>query len=142
MAAVVITKKDLTRLGNELLKELYEFFNNEHMLTFLEVKEERIIFIKNLITAEFEKNNYTLIQRDHSTKRICKKISKDEFSKKLECLKNRIENNLISLDVIKQAIEQIKFKNTMYELDEDLYGKVDSFVNLYNVYSHDYNYLI
>ena len=43
--SVVITKKDLHKLGKEVLKELYEFFNDEHMLTLTGVKEESIILI-------------------------------------------------------------------------------------------------
>ena len=129
------------------------FFNDEYMLTYPEVKEERKSFIKNLITAEFEENNYSLIQIELPIKN-----SEYEFSKKLECLKDRIKNDAISiediislenifkngtisLDVIIQAIEQLEFKNGMNELDEDLHGKVGSFKNLYNVYSYDYTYL-
>ena len=139
--SVVITKKDLTRLGNELLKELYAFFNDEYMLTFPEVKKERTDFINKLITAEFEKFNYTLVQREHSVNIIYEEISEDVFNKKLECLKDRIENGKISLDIMIEAIRQMKFENGMNELDEDLFGNVSSFENIYNVYFHDYSYL-
>lgn len=138
---VVITKKNLIRLGNNLLKELYEFFNDEYMLTFPEVKEESRNFIKKLITAEFEKKNYILIQREYSMNIIHEQISQDEFDKKLKCLKDRIENGEISLDIIIKAIRQIEYKNGMDELDEDLHGKVGSFENIYNVFTHDYEYL-
>ena len=138
---VVITKKDLTRLGNELLKELYAFFNNEYMLTYPEVKEESRRFIKNLITFEFEKFNFILIQKENHCKYINEEISEDVFNKKLECLKDRIENGEITLDVLIQAIRQLEFKNGMNELDEDLFGKVSSFENIYNVYFHNYSYL-
>ena len=33
MAAVIIRRKDVERLGHTLLKDLYEFFNNEYILT-------------------------------------------------------------------------------------------------------------
>ena len=137
MAAVIITKKDLKKLGNELLKELYNFFNDEYMLTHSEVKKEGIRFIKNLITAEFKENNYSLIERE-----LPMKNSKYEISKRLECLKDRIKNDAISLDVIIQAIKQIEYKNGLNEIDQDLHGKVGSFKNLYYVYSYDHSYLI
>ena len=138
---VVINKKDLTRLGNNVLKELYEFFNDEYMLTYPEVKEEGTNFINKLITAEFEKKNYILIQREYSTSIINERIGMDEFNKRLKCLKDRIENGKISLDIIIEAIRQIEYKNGMNELDEDLHGKVSSFVNIYNVFTCDYSYL-
>ena len=138
---VVINKKDLTRLGNNVLKELYEFFNDEYMLTYPEVKEESRSFIKKLITAEFEKKNYILIQREDSMNIIHEQIGQDEFDKKLKCLKDRIENGEISLDIIIEAIRQIEYKNGMNELGEDLHGKVSSFENIYNVFTYDYKYL-
>ena len=139
--SVTILKSDVERLGKELLKELYVFLNDEYMLTYPEVKGERTNFLNNLITAEFEKFNYTLVQREHSVSIQYEKISKDDFNKKLECLKDRIENGEISLDVMIVAIQQLKFENGMNELDEDLHGKVGSFKNIYNVYFHDYSYL-
>ena len=139
--SVVITKKDLHKLGKEVLKELYEFFNDEHMLTLSGVKEEGTKFINKLITAEFEKHNFNLKQRDYSFRTEYEKISEDEFNERLKCLKDREENGEISLDILIEAIRQINYKNGINEFDEDLHGKVKSFENLYNVYSHDYTYL-
>ena len=121
---VSITKKDLIKLRNNLLKELYEFFNDEYMLTYPEVKEESRSFIKKLITAEFEKKNYILIQREDSMNIIHEQIGQDEFDKKLKCLKDRIENGEISLDIIIEAIRQIEYKNGMNELGEDYMEKL------------------
>ena len=56
-------------------------------------------------------------------------------------MKDRVENGEISLDILIEAIRQINYKNGINEFDEDLHGKVKSFENLYNVYSHDYTYL-
>ena len=42
MAAVIIRKKDVERLGKELVKEVYEFLHDEYILsTFEEMKEEK-----------------------------------------------------------------------------------------------------
>ena len=49
MAAVIIKQKDLKRLGKEVVKELYDFFNDEYIFnTFPEMKEERKKFLNNL----------------------------------------------------------------------------------------------
>ena len=40
MAAVIIRKKDVKRLGKELLKEMFKFLHDEYILTeFKEMKE-------------------------------------------------------------------------------------------------------
>ena len=42
MAAVIIRKKDVERLGKKLVKEVYEFLHDEYILsTFEEMKEEK-----------------------------------------------------------------------------------------------------
>ena len=42
MAAVIIRKKDVERLGKELVKEVYEFLYDEYILsTFEEMKIEK-----------------------------------------------------------------------------------------------------
>ena len=42
MAAVIIRKKDVERLGKELVKEVFEFLHDEYILSnFEEMKEEQ-----------------------------------------------------------------------------------------------------
>ena len=42
MAAVIVRKKDVERLGKELLKEVYDFLHDEYMLNnFSEMKLEK-----------------------------------------------------------------------------------------------------
>ena len=42
MAAVIIRKKEVERLGKELLKDVYDFLHDEYILsTFEEMKEEK-----------------------------------------------------------------------------------------------------
>ena len=43
MAAVIIRKKDVERLGKEVIKELYDFLHDEYIITFPEMKEEKKI---------------------------------------------------------------------------------------------------
>ena len=49
MAAVIIRKKDVERLGKELVKEVFEFLHDEYILSnFEEMKEEEKKFLRNL----------------------------------------------------------------------------------------------
>ena len=49
MAAVIIRKKDVERLGNEVLKEMNDFLHDEYILSkFEEMKKEQEKFLKNL----------------------------------------------------------------------------------------------
>ena len=49
MAGVIIKKKDLKRLGKELLKEMNDFLHDDYILTeFEEMKKEQEKFLENL----------------------------------------------------------------------------------------------
>ena len=50
MAAVIIRKKDVERLGHTLLKEVYDFLHDEYILTeFEDMKKEKEKFLRNLV---------------------------------------------------------------------------------------------
>ena len=71
MAAVIIRKKDVERLGHTLLKDLYEFFSNEYILTnFEEMKIEQKNF--NIILFYMILDLVTLLK--HKKKTILLKI--------------------------------------------------------------------
>ena len=49
MAAVIIKEKDVKRLGKEVLNEIFNFFNNEYILTeFKDMKKVKKKFLNNL----------------------------------------------------------------------------------------------
>ena len=80
MAAVIITKKDLEKLGKELVKELYEFLHDEYILsTFPEMKEEKTKFLKNLVISKFENVNYTIVQKENSWSIKYEEIDENKF---------------------------------------------------------------
>ena len=56
MAAVIIRRKDLLRVGKELLKEMFDFLHNEYILTnFEETKVLQKVFMD-----KFELNNISI----------------------------------------------------------------------------------
>ena len=49
MAAVIIRKKDVERLGRKLMKEVYKFLHDEYILSFEEMKLEKEKLEKDLL---------------------------------------------------------------------------------------------
>ena len=106
MAAIIIRKKDVERLGKKLLKEVYDFLHNDYILsTFEEMKKEQKKFLKNLN-----------------------------------------ENN-VYLDFVKNDTNITGIFSVLYdlhldiEIDEDLYFKIKSFLDIYKVFTTGYMYL-
>ena len=72
MAAVIITTKDVERLGKETMKEVNKFLHNDYIITtFKEMKNEQEKFIKYL-TCYYINNlikNYKLLEEKREKKR-------------------------------------------------------------------------
>ena len=140
MAAVIITKKDLEKLGKELVKELYEFLHNEYILSsFPEMKEEKTKFLRDLVLEKFQNNNYTIEQKENSWSIKHEEFDESKFEDELKCIKDEIEDGSIKTDLIFYAVNRLNFNND--ELDEDLYAKAYAFKNLFGVFESDYRFL-
>ena len=136
MAAVIIRKKDVERLGHTLLKDLYEFFNNEYILTnFEEMKIEQKKFQHNLILYDFRSRNFTETQKENHFTKNYFDIDKNKYE---EDLKDRIENETFTTDVIYDTLNNLNLDS---ELDEDLCPKKEAFLEIYRVISYQYKYL-
>ena len=141
MAAVIIKQKDLKRLGKEVVKELYDFFNDEYIFnTFPEMKEERKTFLNNLTYSYLSHFNFTLIQKETSWKNEYEPIDENKFNEELENIKEKIKDGSLPIDVIHSAVEQLNFKGNN-EINEDLYAKAYAFKNMFSVYDSDYTFL-
>ena len=142
MAAIIIREKDLERLGKELVKELYDFFNDEYIYnTFPEMREEREKFLNNLTKSYLSQFNYTILQEETSWSKEHKPISEDKFSKELEEVKEKIKDGSLPIDVIHSAVNKLNFDDGNDEIKEDLYAKAYAFKNIFKVYEHDYAFL-
>ena len=136
MAAVIIRKKDVERLGHTLLKDLYEFFNNEYILTnFEEMKTEQKKFQHNLILYDFRSRNFTETQKENHFTKNYFDIDKNKYE---EDLKDRIENETFTTDVIYDTLNNLNLDS---ELDEDLCSKKEAFLEIYRVISYQCKYL-
>lgn len=154
MAAVVIRKKDVDRIGKELLKEMFEFLHDEYILTeFKEMKEVQKEFLKNLalnhintlsrqykITKERREVLIKpfiddLLKIDENSLDTEKKI-KFEYDSKL--VKSAMEDEGIDTEGIYQTLNKLKLD---MEIDEDLYYKTKSFLDIFRVFEIGYIYL-
>ena len=140
MPSVIIRKKDLDKLGKEVLKEVYEFLHDEYILnTFPEMKEEKKKFLKNLVIGKFENVNYTIVQKENSWSIEHEEIDENKFKDELKCVKDEIENGSLDTKIIFRTIVDLNFDNQ--ELHEDLYAKAYAFKNIFSVYDSDYTFL-
>ena len=137
MAAVIIRKKDVERLGKELVKEVYEFLHDEYILsTFEEMKEEKKKFLRELVLNKFRSVNYTTKQRENTWSIKYEEFDESKFDDELKCVKD--ENESLDTNLIFKTLNSL---NLDMEIDEDLYFKTHAFINIFKVFDSDYSYL-
>lgn len=142
MSAVIIREKDLKRLGKELVKELYDFFNDDYIYnSFPKMREEREKFLNNFTKSYLSHFNYTIVQKETSWSKKYEPVDENKFSKELEEVKEKIVNGSLPLDVIHSAVDQLNFGDGNDEIDEDLYAKAYAFKNIFKVYDHNCSFL-
>ena len=170
MTSCIIFKKDLEKLGRKLMKDFYIHTHDKYMLTFPEVKLKRKYYdsfiikkylmhkletedkneaLKNLSDKlKIDLQDETLINLYSKVKLIYANESpeKETFKKLFIDLENEIENENLDLDLISHFICQMKYRVKLdeqldMELDEDLWHMKKAFIQLYNVYDHNYSYL-
>ena len=127
MESLVIRIKDVDRLGKKLLKDVYDFFQDDDVLSFFHMKEEKRKFL-----------NYFLFERIGSEFDIQQELDESKYEKELESVKKDIEEETFDIEQISWILNDLNFD---MELDEDLYFKVKAFLNLYSVFDSDYLYL-
>ena len=133
MAAVIIRKKDLDRLGKELLKEMYDFLHDEYILTEFEEME----FVKEKFLHNLIKNHINTLYREFEiTDEKRKALLENFISKKMELKENAMKDGGIDTKGIYDTLLRIsKIK------DEDLYFKTTAFLDIYRVFEIGYKYL-
>ena len=133
MEAVIIRKKDVERLGKEVLKEVYKFLHNEYILTnFEEMKKVKHKFLRNLVFNKFRSSNITIKRIEYEN------FDENKFEDEIKCLEDEIKNGSISTEIIFQTLNDLDLD---MELDGDLYYKQDSFLDIYKVFKTGYIYL-
>ena len=139
MAAVIIRKKDVERLGKELVKEVYEFLHDEYILNnFSEMKLVKQKFLRGLVLNKFKSVNYTKTQRGNSWSIKHEKFDESKFDDELKCVEEEIKNGGLNTNVIFDSLISLSLD---MEIDEDLYFKTHAFINIFKVFDSNYSYL-
>ena len=119
---LVIKKKDIIKLGKDLIKEVYEFLNDKY---FKETFPEEMSKTSNTF------NNY-LVQRVFGN-RDCTTHEED-----LESVIKMIKYERLDIEIVYETLKNLDLD---LEIHEDLYFKNRAFLNLYSVFDIDYTYL-
>ena len=139
MASVIIGKKDVEKLGKDLLKEVFDFFHDEYIMNnFLEMKLQKQKFLKDLVYNEFKNYHSTLKQSGNTWEVEYEDYNESKFEDDLKCLTDKVKNGSIDISIIFQTLNNLDLD---MEIDEDLYFKTKAFLNLYNVIDYQYSYL-
>ena len=128
---LVIKKKDIIKLGKDLIKEVYEFLNNKY---FKETFPEEI----NKTAKTF--NNY-LVQRvfgNHDRSIESDIYGESTYEEDLESVIKMIKDERLDIEIVYETLKNLDLD---MEIHEDLYFKNGSFLNLYSVFDIDYTYL-
>ena len=145
MAAVIIRRKDILRLGKELLEEIFDFLHNEYVLTeFKEMKKVQEKFLEKLafnhINTLHRQYKITEEKREELAKpfldtlfNIDKKVEYDS-----NLVKDAMKDNGIDTEGIYHTLLTL---NLNMEIDEDLYYKTKAFLDIFRVFETAYSYL-
>ena len=135
---LVIKRKDIINMSKELIKEVYEFLNDDYFIeTFPEYKNK----LKNF------NNNLFQIILDNSNRIIKLNVDEEEMKERvLKMIKEKILDNKVIYYFLKNlnpedVYESLSLLNLDIELNEDLCFKIEAFLRLYKVFDSDYSYL-
>ena len=139
MAAVIIRSKDVKRLAKELVKEVFDFLHDEYILTtFPEMEVVKEKFLRDLVLKKFRYFNVTKISKPNSFQLKYEIFDENKFDDELKCVKEEIKNETLDTHVIFNTLLDLYLD---MEIDEDLYFKHKSFLDIYKVFETGYTYL-
>ena len=144
MSAVIIRKKDVERLGKEVLKEMNDFLHDEYILSeFEEMKKEQEKFLENFafnhINTLHKQHKITDEKREELSKPFPETLSnkkKDEYYSNL--VKYVMKSDGVDTEGIYHTLNSL---NLDMEIDEDLYFKTKAFLDIFRVFDVQYIYL-
>lgn len=139
MTAVIIDKRDVDIIAKELLKEIFDYFNNEEAIEDYREKERlektRKDFFHNIcLNYIFHlriKNNFKCERIDR--KIVYKIILKESYD--LNILNEAMKDNAIDTKCIYNIVKYIKV------LSDNLNSKINAFKKFYEILVEDYVWL-
>ena len=140
MDEVVIKKKDVDRLAKELLKEIFDFLNNEYILNnFEEMKIEQPKFLNNLVCNHIIYSNKKGEKNELHKPFLESFFNKKEFEYTSKLVDEAMKDDGIDTSGIYQTL--INLNLDMEEIDGDLDFKKESFLDIFRVFESGYTYL-
>ena len=134
MDEVVIRKKDLDRLARTLLKEIFEFIQDEYSLKELKKDFLNKVVLNHIICSNQKGEKYEL-----SNSKLESLFNKDEeFEGFLKLVKDAMKDDGIDTEGIYRVISEFKLD---MEIHEDLYYKKEAFLDIFRVFETGYTYL-
>ena len=101
MAAVIIKKSSVEKLGRELIKEVYDFLHDDYIITnFEEMKVEQKRFEKDLAYKRFRELNVTTTSSPGSIKWEYKQLEEDKFEEELAISVKQIKDGTMDFHLI------------------------------------------
>ena len=144
MAAVIIKQKDVERLGKELLNEMFNFLHDEYILTtFPEMEAVKEKFLKELAFNHIN----TLKRQYRITEEERQELAKPFIDKLFDNKNIEYDPNLVKEAMKDDGIGTKGIYHTLVcldlemEINEDLYYKTKSFLDIYRVFETGYSYL-
>ena len=132
MAALIIRKKDVERLGKKLLKEVYDFLHDTDILNrFENIEIEQVKFLKNLVCNHIHTLKRQLYITEEKRDELLKNID-------LNLVKDAMGKNGVDTEGIYHTLLSLKFD---MDLDEDLYFETKAFLDIFRVYDINHIYL-
>ena len=139
MAAVIIRKKDVEQLGKELIKKVFDVLHDEYILkNFIEMKEVKNNFLKDLVYKKFKNYNVTVKEIENTWGIEYEDYDENNFEDDLKCVTDKVKNGSLDISIIFQTLNNLDLND---EISGDLYFKTKAFLNLYSVIDNDYSYL-
>ena len=138
---MVIRKKDIENFGRKIMKKVYKFLHDDHILTFEDMKVEKNKLEKYLVNFYlhmiYEIDVFKFDQKKFDN--IHKELEdKSKYDKYLKELVDKIEDKSLDIKLIFDVLSRIKLD---FELHEDLYDEKKAFENIYCVYHFYDDYL-
>ena len=136
MAAVIIRKKDVEKLGKDLIKKVYEILNDDYFKEKfpIDIIKAKKTFNEDLVRNEFRHYHYKKEQSINSYE----DYDKSKFEEDLKRLTNKIKDGSLDICIIFDTLNNFDLD---MEINEDLFFKNKAFLNLYSVIERNYTYL-
>ena len=134
MADLVVRKKDIENLGRKTMKEVYEFLNDDYILTAFNIMEEEKEKLNNSLFNYFLRMIYNIDSDDYTQiqyEEYCKFLdNKSNYNIILKKMISKIEDESLDIEIIYEILEKI---NLEFEIDEDLFVKKKAFIYFYTI---------